>query len=340
MAQGLASGAPEIASAQTQTSEIVAKDVQENQTRPSEFLLIGLSDLPQLRFIILAVFLFFYLLTLSGNVLLGLAVWKDTHLQTPMYILLCSLALSETFISIALVPKALTGMASPDGVSSISFPGCVAQMFFASSLASTNCFLLAAMGYDRSVAVRDPLHYVTRMGGQMCTKLISLCTFIGFCVGASMTTAVFHLPFCPGHNRLQHFFCDIPPLLDLACADTHFSEVALLLLGLFVLGLPLFLILLSYTFIMRAVLRVSAPGGRQRAFSTCGAHLTVVVIHFGCASFIYLRPKSSFEPDRDRLVSVGYCVVTPLLNPMVYSLRNREVHAALKKTLGLKVAAT
>ncbi|XP_077180410.1 olfactory receptor 10Z1-like [Paroedura picta] len=319
-------------------SHYIAQKVLENQTKLSEFLLLGLTKAPEMRFTLLAIFLFLYLFTLAGNVLLVLAVWKDAHLQTPMYIFLCTLALSETLISLAVVPKALQGLASPEGISPISFPGCVAQMFSASALASTNCFLLAAMGYDRSVAIRNPLHYAARMDGAVCVKLIVACSFGGFCIASGMTAAVFHHPFSPSRNRIQHFYCDILPLLELACGDTRTSEVVLLFLCMLVLGLPLSLILLSYVYILRTVLRVSTHGSHRKAFSTCGAHLTVVVIHFGCASFMYLRPKASYHLERDRLISVSYSVVTPLLNPVVYSLRNREVHTALKKTLGFKVA--
>lgn len=309
---------------------------QKNQTKLSEFLLLGLSNLPETRLALLCSFLFLYLLTLTANFTLALSVCRDSHLQNPMYFLLCALGLSETFLSLAIVPKTLTDLTSHQNTSSISFSGCVAQMYFAAAFACTNCFLLAAMGYDRLIAVCDPLRYMTRMGGTMCLKLVMVSGLAGFCVAAGMASAVFRLPYCLSHNRVNHFYCDMLPLVELACGDSQDSQVALILLSFLVLGISLSLILLSYAYILETVLKMSGAVRRWRAFSTCGAHLTVVIIHFGCASFMYLRPKASYDLERDKMIAVSYVVVTPLLSPMVYSLRNREVHAALRKMLSCK----
>lgn len=300
---------------------------------PTTFLLLGLPGLWETRLGLCALFLLLYLLTLVSNLLLLAVVWVDTHLHVPMYLLLCALATSETCLSLAVVPQMLVALASLHGTAILSYQGCKAQMLLSGGWACTNCFLLAAMGYDRAVAVSDPLRYTTRMGHHVCICLVVGCWLGGFIVAGGMCGAIFWMSYCPGQNPLNHFFCDIPPLLAAAQGVTAPSEAAVLLLSLLVLGGSVVAIVASYGSILVAVLKVHGGRSWHRAFATCGAHLTVVVLHFGCASFIYLRPKDSYTLERDCLLSITYAVVTPFLNPLVYSLRNREVHTALHKLL-------
>ncbi|XDB49114.1 hypothetical protein AB1E18_002697 [Capra hircus] len=202
-------------------------------------------------------------------------------------------------------------------------------MFFSASWACSNCFLLAAMGFDRYVAICAPLHYANRMNLTLCAQLVGTSFLSGYLFGLGMTLVIFHLPFCSSHE-IQHFFCDTPPVLSLACGDTGLSELGILILSLLVLLLSFCLISTSYTYILAAILRISSTEGRKKAFSTCASHLTVVIVHYGCASFMYLRPKASYSLERDQLIAVTYTVVTPLLNPIIYSLRNRAVQTALR----------
>ncbi|MBZ3880185.1 Olfactory receptor 10T2 [Sciurus carolinensis] len=296
----------------------------------TEFVLVGFSNLPDLRTTLFAVFLLTYLVTLSGNVTIIAIVHADRTLHTPMYRFLAVLSLSETCYTLVTIPNMLAHLLMESQAISIS--GCRAQMFFFLGLGCSHCFLLTLMGYDRYVAICHPLRYSVIMRPTVCLCLGALVFCSGFSVALMETCMIFSSPFCRG-DRVEHFFCDIAPVLKLSCADSARKALGIFFLSVLVVLVSFLLILLSYAFIVAAILRIRSAAGRRKAFSTCAAHLTVVVVHFGCASIICLRPDSGANPAQDRLVAVFYTVVTPLLNPVVYTLRNQEVRVALKRTL-------
>ncbi|XP_002715373.1 olfactory receptor 10Z1 [Oryctolagus cuniculus] len=298
-----------------------------NATCWKGFVFLGFSSFGDLQLLLFALFLSLYLITLTSNFFIIIVIRLDTHLHTPMYLFLSFLSFSETCYTLGIIPRMLVGLALR--VQAISYVGCAAQMFFSASWACTNCFLLAVMGFDRYVAICAPLHYASRMSPTICAQLISISFVSGYFFGLGMTLVIFRLSFCSSHE-IQHFFCDTPPVLSLACGDTGLSELGILILSLLVLLISFFFITISYAYILAAILRIPSAAGQKKAFSTCASHLTVVVIHYGCASFMYLRPKASYSLERDQLIAVTYTVVTPLLNPIVYSLRNRAVQAAMR----------
>ncbi|XP_042780428.1 olfactory receptor 10Z1 [Panthera leo] len=300
---------------------------QTNATTWRGFVFLGFSGFGELQLLLFGLFFSLYLVTLTSNVFIIVVIRLDSHLHTPMYLLLSFLSFSETCYSLGIIPKMLSSLVM--GRQAISYEGCAAQMFFSASWACTNCFLLAAMGFDRYVAICAPLHYASRMDPPFCARLVGTSFLSGYLFGLGMTLVIFHLPFC-GSHEIQHFFCDTPPVLSLACGDTGPSELGILILSLLVLLVSFSFITISYAYILAAILRIPSTEGRKKAFSTCASHLTVVTIHYGCASFMYLRPKASYSLERDQLIAVTYTVVTPLLNPIVYSLRNRAVQTALR----------
>ncbi|XP_003795268.1 olfactory receptor 10Z1 [Otolemur garnettii] len=298
-----------------------------NGTSWRGFVFLGFSSFGELQLLLFALFLSLYVITLTSNVFIIVVIRLDSHLHTPMYLFLSFLSFSETCYTLGIIPRMLSGLAM--GNQTISYVGCAAQMFFSASWACTNCFLLAVMGFDRYVAICFPLHYASRMNPALCGQLIGTSFLSGYFFGLGMTLVIFRLSFCSSHE-IQHFFCDTPPVLSLACGDTGLSELGILILSLLVLLVSFFFITISYAYILAAILRIPSAEGRKKAFSTCASHFTVVIIHYGCASFMYLRPKASYSLERDQLIAVTYTVVTPLLNPIVYSLRNRAVQAALR----------
>ncbi|XP_014448651.1 LOW QUALITY PROTEIN: olfactory receptor 10T2-like [Tupaia chinensis] len=325
---------------QSVTSSQAPEKQQDNGTwLVTEFVLVGFSNLPHLRTTLFALFFLMYTITLSGNVTIVTIIHVDRTLHTPMYRFLAVLSLSETCYTLVTVPNMLVHMMMES--QAISIAGCHAQMFFFLGLGCSHCFLLTLMGYDRYVAICHPLRYSVIMRPSMCVCLGALVFCSGFLVSLIETSMIFSSPFCRG-DRVEHFFCDIAPVLRLSCGDSAGKALVIFFLSILVVLVSFLLILLSYVFIVlpyvfiaAAIVRIPSAAGRRKAFSTCAAHLTVVVVHFGCASIIYLRPESGVNPDQDRLVAVFYTVATPLLNPVVYTLRNKEVRVALRRTLAL-----
>ncbi|XP_006895590.1 PREDICTED: olfactory receptor 10J3-like [Elephantulus edwardii] len=305
-----------------------------NSTIVTEFLFEGFSSFGwQHRLIFFIVFLTLYLLTLSGNVIIVTIIRLDRHLHTPMYFFLSMLSISETCYTVAIIPRMLSGLLSPH--QSIVIQGCATQLFFYLTFGINNCFLLTAMGYDRYVAICNPLRYSVIMGKRSCVYLASGSLGIGLSMAIIQVTSVFGLPFCDAFV-ISHFFCDVRPLLKLACAGTTANEIINFVVSVCVLVLPMGLVFISYVLIISTILKIASAEGRKKAFATCASHLTVVIIHYGCASIIYLKPKSQSSLEQDRLISVTYTVITPLLNPVVYSLRNKEVKDALRRAIGRK----
>ncbi|XP_069334616.1 olfactory receptor 10J4 [Eulemur rufifrons] len=288
------------------------------------------------RLILFVVFLVLYLLTLASNAVILTIIHLNCHLHTPMYLFLSVLSISETCYTVAIIPRMLSCLLSPQ--QTISIPDCATQLFFYLTFGVNNCFLLTAMGYDHYVAICNPLCYSVVMGKKACIYLASGYWSIGLSTAIIQVSSVFSLPFCDA-NVISHFFCDIRPLMKLACADTSIKEFITLLISLCVLpprpALPMLLIFISYVLIVTNILKIASAEGRKKAFATCASHLTVVIVRYGCTSFIYLKPKSQ-NSLQDRLISVTYTAITPLLNPVVYSLRNKEVKSALLRALGRK----
>ncbi|XP_077773352.1 olfactory receptor 10A4-like [Podarcis muralis] len=306
------------------------EDIGENQTNPNEFILVGFSDLAELQILLFFIFLTTYMITLVGNLLIILLVKLNPSLQTPMYFFLVNLSFLEMCYTTSVVPQMLIHLLTEH--KSISKAGCAAQMYVFTILGLTECCLLAAMAYDRYVAISHPLHYTVIMNHQVCTQLAAASWIIGFSVEVAQTTWIFSLPFC-GSKRIQHFFCDIPPLVKMACTDTTKNEIVVMTVSVLFIMSPFLLIILSYIRIISTILRLPSAQGRRKAFSTCSSHITVVTLFYGTALFAYLRPKSSYTPESDKMISLMYTVVTPALNPIIYTLRNKEVKGAFKKTV-------
>ncbi|KFZ68850.1 Olfactory receptor 10R2, partial [Podiceps cristatus] len=298
-----------------------------------EFILIGFSDFPDLQIPLFVFFSLTYLVTLTANILLMTVIRLHRHLHIPMYFFLSILSFSETCYTFSVIPKMLVNLVTEE--KSISFTGCAVQMFFFFGFGGTNCMLLAAMGYDRCVAICKPLHYKVLMNDRACSQLVAFATMTGFTLSLIDTYFIFTLPFC-GDKEINHFFCDMAPVIQAACTVNNGIEIAIFIFCIVVVFGSFLLILLSYVLIFNAILKIPSTEGKHKAFSTCASHLTVVVVHFGCASIIYLRPKSTYSLEQDTLISVTYTVVTPLLNPVVYSLRNKDVQLGLQKGLGRK----
>ncbi|XP_042329596.1 olfactory receptor 10A7-like [Sceloporus undulatus] len=294
----------------------------------TEFILLGLSDEPHMQVVLFSTFLAIYIIILAGNLLIILLTLADPALHTPMYFFLRNLSFLEICYTSVNVPKMLESLFS--GKKSISFIGCALQTYFDFFLGGSECFLLASMAYDRYVAICKPLHYPVLMSQKVYTFLAVVSWLSGFLMSFSHTSMVFTLPFCAS-NVINHFFCDIPPLLKLACGDTTRTEIAVFTVAMIFVTFPFVLILMSYIGIINTILKISSSEGRKKTFSTCSSHLIVVTLFFGSACIIYLKPNSSYSPNTDKYLSLFYTVVGPILNPAIYSLRNKEVKCAFMR---------
>ncbi|XP_074083803.1 olfactory receptor 5B2-like [Macrotis lagotis] len=305
-------------------------ETMKNRTEVSEFILTGITDTPELQIPLFITFIIIYLITLMGNLgIVALAFW-DFGLHTPMYFFLSNLSLVDFGYSSAVTPKVIAGFLRGGKV--ISYNGCAAQMFFFSIFASSEIYLLTVMAYDRHTAVCRPLHYTTTMTPSVCTFLTIIAYVCGLLNSAIVTGQTFGLSFCSS-NVVHHFFCDIPAILALSCSNIYINEVIIFILGGFTISFGLLFVCISYLFIFAAILRIQSTEGRQKAFSTCASHLSVVSIFYGTIIFMYLQPSSSHSMDTDKVTSIFYTMVIPMLNPLVYTLRNKEVHVAFKKAI-------
>ncbi|XP_042329684.1 olfactory receptor 10AG1-like [Sceloporus undulatus] len=301
-----------------------------NQTTVNEFILLGYHNHPILLF---TAFLAIYLTILLGNGLIVVVTTMDPALHTPMYFFLRSLSGLEMCYTSVTLPKMMASLATGD--LSISLPACASQMFFLLFLGGTECFLLAAMAYDRYLAICLPLHYMTIMHHRMQVGLVVGSFIISLPMQLVQIGLIFSLPFC-GPNEMDHFFCDIPPILSLACADLYANELTIYIEDTTFVLAPFVVILASYVYITRAILRMPSATGRQKAFSTCSSHVTVVSLFYGSAMFAYILPKTPDSMKIDKLLSLFYTIIIPLCNPLIYTLRNKEVKDALKRLLNNK----
>ncbi|NP_001375676.1 olfactory receptor family 10 subfamily AB member 2 [Canis lupus familiaris] len=302
-----------------------------NHTTVSTFLLWGFSSFPDLQTLLFVMIFFSHVTILAANVSVMVAIRLSHNLHTPMYFFLCGLSFSETCTTMAIIPRMLVDLLAD--CKTISLPECATQMFFFFGLGANNCFIMAAMSYDRYIAIHNPLHYPILMTHKICFQLLMASWMAGFLVSLCIVIIVFNLSFCDS-NIIQHFFCDISPVVCLACDYTFFQKMVLFAFTAFVLVGSFVFIMMSYVFIASTVAKMPSAKGRYKAFSTCSSHLTVVCIHYGFAGFVYLRPKDRDLFREDMLMAVTYTVLTPLLNPIVYSLRNKEMQTALRKVLG------
>ena len=303
---------------------------RENQTWMSEFILLGLSSLWKTQVSLFVLFLAMYLVTVLGNFLMILLIRLDSRLNTPMYFFLSVLSFVDICYTNSTVPQMLVHFLSAR--KSIPFYSCVLQLLISLAMGSTEFFLLGAMAYDRYVAVCHPLHYTGIMHGGLCLGLAAGCVAAGFMNSLMQTIITFQLPLCC--KVVNHFACEMLAMLKLACVDTSFNKVMVAVSGFLVIVLPCFLVLFSYGRIVATILRIGSAQGRLKAFGTCASHLTVVSMCFGTAIFTYLRPTAGSSAEQEKRVALFYAVVTPMLNPLIYSLRNKEVMGALRRVLG------
>nr|XP_060619099.1 olfactory receptor 10Q1-like [Anolis sagrei ordinatus] len=304
---------------------------KQNKSADEDFVIMGFNINETLQNVFFVLFLLLHLITLSGHLAIVIISLADPTLGTPMYFFLRNLSFIEICYTLVIVPQMLANFLGKSR--QVSFMACASQMYFFIAFGGAECFLLVVMAYDRYVAICNPLRYTLVMNQNLCIQLLIVACVSGFTISLGLTMLIFNLPFCDSHN-INHFFCDIPPVMFLACSDTHVNEMAVLLVCTMILLIPFLLILLSYVFIANAIFRIKCSQGRKKAFSTCVAHLVVAVLHYGCAIFIYIRPKASYSLNEDKVVSLIYTNVTPMLYPMIYSLRNKEVKGALKRVWG------
>lgn len=302
----------------------------ENLTTWSLFILEGFSKYPNLEIVLFTFSLVFYLTTLLGNSTLILITILNSHLKTPMYFFLGNLSFMDICYTSASIPTLLVNLLSSQ--KTIAFSGCAVQMYLSLAMGSTECVLLAVMAYDRYVAICNPLRYPIIMNRQVCVQMASVSWVTGCLTAVLETSFALQMPLCG--NLIDHFTCEILAVLKLACASSLLMDMIMLVISVLLLPLPMLLICISYAFILSTILRINSAEGRNKAFSTCAAHLTVVILYFGAALSMYLKPSTSNSQEIDKIISLLYGVLTPMLNPIIYSLRNKEVKEAVKKLLG------
>ncbi|KAG3285024.1 olfactory receptor 5B2-like [Ictidomys tridecemlineatus] len=300
----------------------------QNRTEVTEFILLGLTSAPGLQVALFIMITLIYFINVLGNLGMIVLILTDSRLHTPMYFFLGSLSLADFGYSSAVTPTAMAGLLVGDKV--ISYNACAAQMFILIAFATVENFLLASMAYDRFTAVCKPLHYTTTMTTSVCACMVIGCHVCGLLNASIHIGEIFSLSFCKS-NMIHHFFCDIPAVMALSCSDRHVNELVLVYVASFNAFFALLIILVSYLFIFITILKMRSATGYQKALSTCASHLTAVSIFYGTIIFMYLQPSSSHSMDTDKFASVFYTMVIPMLNPVVYSLRNKEVKSAFKK---------
>ncbi|KAM6159736.1 olfactory receptor 8K3 [Erethizon dorsatum] len=302
---------------------------EHNLTVVTEFILLGITDRPELQAPLFVLFLIIYAISVLGNMGMIILTKLDSRLQTPMYFFLRHLALTDLGYSTTVGPKMLVNFVVDQNT--ISYYFCATQLAFFLVFIVSELFILSTMSYDRYVAICNPLLYTVIMSQRVCHRLVAIpylyCTFVSLLV----TMKIFSSSFC-GHNVISHFYCDSLPLLSLLCSDTQEIELIVLILAAFDLISSLLVVLMSYLLIFVAILRMNSAEGRRKAFSTCGSHLTLVTVFYGTLIFMYVQPKASHSSDTDKLASIFYTLVIPMLNPLIYSLRNKDVKCALQRT--------
>ncbi|OCT72853.1 olfactory receptor 1361 [Xenopus laevis] len=299
----------------------------DNRSTAKYFFLQGLTNSPQVQFLLFFPILAMYLLTMLGNSIIVNIIHLDLKLYTPMYFLMGHLAFIDMCYVTVITPKMLGNLLLNSQL--ISYNGCFTQLFFFISFGQSESFLLAVMAYDRYAAICHPLHYMDLISRRSCLCLIVFCWIAGFLNSALHTGLAARLPFCSSH-QISHFFCDITPLLKLSCASTFINEVVILVAGVFVVLTPFLCILISYVFIVKTIMSIPSTTGRHKTFSTCSSHLTVVCMFYGTILLLYMLP-ASLSQDHNKAFAVIYTLITPFLNPFIYALRNTEIRGSFKK---------
>ncbi|XP_046493633.1 olfactory receptor 502-like [Equus quagga] len=305
-----------------------------NHTSTTGFILLGLTNDPILRIILFMIILCIYLVTISGNLGTIILIRISSQLHHPMYFFLSHLALADIGYSSSVTPNMLVNFLV--GRNTISYFGCATQLGSVVFFGTAEFFLLAAMAYDRFVAICSPLLYSTKMSTEVCVQLLVVAYIGGFLNACSFTICFYSLVFC-GPNRVNHFFCDFAPLVELSCSDISIPAVVPSVTAGSVTVATVLVIVISYIYILITILKMRSTEGRHKAFSTCTSHLTVVTLFYGTITYIYVVPKSCYSTDQNKVVSVFYMVVIPMLNPLIYSLRNNEIKGALKRELARKI---
>uniref|UniRef100_A0A8D0VSI4 Olfactory receptor n=1 Tax=Sus scrofa TaxID=9823 RepID=A0A8D0VSI4_PIG len=308
--------------------------LKNNHTAVTEFILLGLTDRAELQPLLFVVFLVIYLITVIGNVSMILLIRSDSRLHTPMYFFLSHLAFVDLCYATNITPQMLVHFFSKRRT--ISFLGWFLQFHFFIALVITDYYLLTVMAYDRYMAICKPLLYGSKMSHSVCLALVATPYIYGFANGLAQTILMLRLSFC-GPNEINHFYCADPPLLVLACSDTYVKETAMFVVAGFNLTCSLTIILISYVFIFTAILRIRSAEGRRKAFSTCGSHLTAVTVFYGTLFCMYLRPPSEASVEQGKIVAVFYTFVSPMVNPLIYSLRNKDVKGAIRRMFQRKL---
>ncbi|XP_075399054.1 olfactory receptor 5K1-like [Tenrec ecaudatus] len=304
-----------------------------NHTMKTEFILAGFMDHPELKTLMFVVFFVIYMVTMVGNLGLVVLISTERRLHTPMYIFLGNLALVDSCCACAITPKMLTNFFSEDRI--VSLCECIVQFYFLCTVETADCFLLAAMAYDRYVAICSPLQYHTMMSKQLCIQLTTGAFIAGNLHSMIHVGLLFRLAFC-GDNHINHFFCDILPLYRLSCVDPYINEIVLFIVSGSIQVFTIGSVLISYVLILFTIFKMKSKEGRAKAFSTCASHLLSVSLYYGSIFFMYIRPNLLEEGDQDIPAAILFTIVVPLLNPFIYSLRNKEVISALKKILKMK----
>ncbi|CAM5157700.1 unnamed protein product [Eretmochelys imbricata] len=299
-----------------------------NQTSITEFVLLGFRDLPELLALLFLLFLAIYIVTLAGNILIVVLVVADRHFHIPMYFFLGNLSCLETCYTSTLLPRVLASFLTGDNTISVS--GCMTQFYFVSFFAAAECYLLAVMSYDRYLAICKPLHYAALMNTRFCLQLAAGSWINGFLAVIIVIFLMLQLTFC-GPNEIDHFYCESTEMLNLYCNGTNQIELVITILAAIFTLPPFVLTVMSYMCIIFTILRIPSTIGRQKAFSTCSSHLIVVTIFYGTLIIVYLLPKTNTLRDLNKVFSVCYTILTPMANPFIYSLRNKEVKEALRK---------
>ncbi|KAK9397188.1 olfactory receptor [Crotalus adamanteus] len=301
-----------------------------NHSRIAQFILEGFSGPLELQLGLSFLFMLLYIVTLMGNIGMIIIITLDPHLRSPMYFFLKNLSFLDTCYSSVITPRAMVNFAT--GKKGIFYNACAIQMFFFSLFGTTECFLLAVMAYDRFTAICNPLLYNITMSRKTCILLITACYFFGFLNCCIQTSLTFSLSYCEPWE-INQFFCDVPAVMKAACSDTFINEIVLLALCGFIIVITSTIVLVSYVYIVATILHMPSVEGRHKAFSTCTSHIMAVSLFFGTAFFMYGQPGAIASPNRGKVISVFYTVVIPMLNPLIYSLRNKEVKDALRRQL-------